>query len=66
MARQRIEVFNKNLKKRRFVSQKHGEIKLSVSSGTAKIMENDTIESLIDRADKAMYESKESQKRGNI
>ncbi|NLD36209.1 MAG: GGDEF domain-containing protein [Desulfatiglans sp.] len=62
MARQRIEVFNKNLKKRRFVSQKHGEINLSVSSGTAQIMESDTIESLIDRADKAMYESKESQK----
>ncbi len=62
MARQRIEVFNKNLKKRRFVSQKHGEISLSVSAGTAKVMENDTIESLIDRADKAMYELKERQK----
>ena len=60
MAQQKIEVFNKNLKKRRFVSQKHGEINLSVSAGTAKVVENDTIESLIDRADKAMYEIKES------
>jgi diguanylate cyclase len=60
MAQQKIDVFNKNLKKRRFVSQKHGEITLSVSAGTAKVMENDTIESLIDRADKAMYEIKES------
>ena len=59
MANERIELFNKNLKKRHFVSQKHGEIKLSVSAGTAKIMENDTIETIIDRADKAMYESKQ-------
>ncbi|NLA75973.1 MAG: GGDEF domain-containing protein [Deltaproteobacteria bacterium] len=64
MARQKIEVFNKNLKKRRFVSKKHGEIDLSVSAGAAKIMENDTVESLIDRADKIMYELKESWKRG--
>jgi diguanylate cyclase len=62
MARQRIEVFNKNLKKRRSVSQKHWEINLSVSSGTAKIMEGDTIESLIDRADKAMYVSRRARK----
>jgi diguanylate cyclase len=59
MANERIDVFNRNLKKRRFVSQKHGEVKLSVSAGTSKIMENDTIESLIDRADKAMYDSKQ-------
>ncbi len=58
MAKQRIDIFNKNLKKRRFVSQKHGEINLAVSAGSAKIIENDTIESIIDRADKAMYESK--------
>ena len=59
MANERINLFNKNLKKRRFVSQKHGEVKLSVSAGISKIMENDTIESLIDRADRAMYESKQ-------
>lgn len=59
MAKEKIEIFNKNLKKRRFVSQKHGEIKLSVSAGTAKVMESDSIESIIDRADKAMYESKQ-------
>ncbi len=61
MARQRIEIFNKNLKKRRFVSQKHGEINLSVSAGTTNIMENDTIATLINRADKAMYDSKQKQ-----
>ena len=59
MAKEKIELFNKNLKKRRFVSQKHGEIKLSVSAGTANVEENDTIESIIERADKAMYESKQ-------
>ena len=60
MAQERINIFNKNLKKRRFVSQKHGEIQLSISAGTAKVMEGDTIESMIDRADKAMYESKQA------
>ena len=59
LARQRIEIFNKNLKKRRFVSQKHGEINLSVSAGTTNVMEDDTIETMIDRADKAMYDSKQ-------
>ena len=59
LANKKIEVFNTNLKKRRFVSKKHGEVKLSVSAGAAKVMENDTIESMIDRADKAMYETKQ-------
>lgn len=59
MAKEKIDIFNMNLKKRRFVSKKHGEVKLSVSSGMAKVMENDTIESMIDRADRAMYESKQ-------
>jgi diguanylate cyclase len=59
MAKEKIEIFNRNLRKRRFVSQKHGEVKLSVSAGVARVMEDDTIESLIDRADKAMYDSKQ-------
>ncbi len=63
MAQERIALFNRNLKKRRFVSQKHGEIKLSVSAGTAKAMDGDTIESIIDRADKAMYEAKQARKK---
>ena len=58
-ARERISNFNKNLKKRRFVSHKAGEIKLSVSAGTTMALKNDTFESLIERADKAMYESKQ-------
>ena len=59
MAKEKIDIFNMNLKKRRFVSKKHGEIKLSVSAGAAKVIEGDTIESIIDRADKSMYESKQ-------
>ena len=59
MADEKIGIFNRNLKKRRFMSRKHGEIKLSVSTGSAKVLENDTIGSIIDRADKAMYESKQ-------
>ena len=59
MGIEKIDIFNRNLKKRRFVSKKHGEIKLSVSAGIATVMENDTIESLIYRADKAMYKTKQ-------
>lgn len=62
MAMERIELFNKNLKKRRFVSKKHGEINLSVSAGTTTVIDKDTVETIIDRADKAMYDTK--QKRG--
>ena len=58
MARERISKFNKNLKKRRFVSHKAGEVKLSVSAGTATVTYRDTKESVIERADKAMYEVK--------
>lgn len=58
MARERILKFNKNLKKRRFVSHKAGEVKLTVSAGIATVMEKDTLESVIERADKAMYEIK--------
>lgn len=59
MADERITNFNQNLKKRRFVSHKHGEVNLGVSAGTATIREDDTLETIIDRADKAMYESKQ-------
>lgn len=58
MALDRISKFNKNLKKRRFVSHKAGEVDLSVSAGTATVNETDTIESIIGRADKAMYDVK--------
>jgi len=59
MSNERIFNFNQHLKKRRFVSHKHGEINMSVSAGTAIILESDTPETIIDRADNAMYESKQ-------
>jgi len=59
MARERIADFNKNLKKRRFVSHKAGEINLTVSAGVAIFMEGDTAESVIERADKIMYAAKQ-------
>ena len=58
MARERILGFRKNLKKRRFVSYEKGEINLTVSTGLALAREGDTVESLIERADRAMYASK--------
>jgi diguanylate cyclase (GGDEF)-like protein len=59
MARDRIADFNKNLKKRRFVSHKAGEINLTVSAGIATLIESDTVESVIERADTAMYTAKQ-------
>ncbi len=62
MAKERIASFRKNLKKIRFKSYKKGEIDISVSSGIALANNEDTPETLIDRADKAMYASKEKSK----
>jgi diguanylate cyclase len=59
MAKERIADFNKNLKKRRFVSHKAGEVNLTVSAGLAIYTEGDTAESVIERADKAMYAAKQ-------
>jgi diguanylate cyclase (GGDEF)-like protein len=59
MARERVADFNRNLKKRRFVSHKAGEINLTVSAGIATFVEGDTVESVIERADTAMYAAKQ-------
>ena len=59
MASERIMNFGKNLKKRRFVSYKKGDINISASAGIAMVMEGDTPESFIERADKSMYASKQ-------
>jgi diguanylate cyclase len=59
MARDRVLDFNRNLKKRRFVSHKAGEINLTVSAGSASFIDGDTAESVIERADKAMYAAKQ-------
>ncbi len=59
MARERVADFKKNLKKRHFVSHKAGEINLTVSAGISVFLEGDTAESVIERADKAMYSTKQ-------
>jgi diguanylate cyclase (GGDEF)-like protein len=59
MAREKILAFRKNLKRRKFVSYKEGEINLTVSAGIALAMEGDTPETLMERADKAMYAMKQ-------
>ena len=58
MCLDRIAVFRENLKKRRFVSYKEGEINLTVSAGATQVCEGDTTEIIIERADSAMYASK--------
>jgi len=59
MARKRINVFNSNLKKRKFVSYKEGEVAINVSSGISIVKEGDNPESLIARADQEMYAVKQ-------
>jgi diguanylate cyclase (GGDEF)-like protein len=60
MAHQRIANFRKNLAKKHFVSHKKGEITISVSAGIAVARSEDIPESLLDRADQAMYKEKQS------
>jgi len=62
MARERLIDFKKNLKKRRFVSHRTGEINLTVSAGISVFMEGDTAGNIIERADKAMYSAKQGNK----
>lgn len=62
MARERLIDFKKNLKKRRFVSHRTGEINLTVSAGISVFMEGDTAANIIERADKAMYAAKQGNK----
>jgi len=62
MAKERLTDFKKNLKKRRFVSHKAGEINLTVSAGISVFTEGDTAEHVIERADKAMYAAKQGNK----
>ncbi len=58
MARERISGFRVNLGKRRFTSYKRGDIRVTVSAGISVAAHGDTPESVLERADKAMYEDK--------
>jgi diguanylate cyclase len=58
MAWDKVIAFRKNLAKRRFVSHKAGEVQVRVSAGIATSQAGDTAETVIERADKAMYASK--------
>ncbi len=62
MASERVNTFKKNLSRIRFVSHKKGEINVKVSAGVAQISKGDTKESIIERADQAMYTDKYSKK----
>ncbi|MBN2062806.1 MAG: GGDEF domain-containing protein [Deltaproteobacteria bacterium] len=60
MAEERIIKFRKNLKKRKFVSYKVGKLDINVSSGVTLALKGDNLESLLERADDAMYELKKN------
>jgi diguanylate cyclase len=58
MARQKVLAFKKILAKRRFVSHKSGQVQVNVSAGIAISTPGDTPETLVERADRAMYDAK--------
>lgn len=58
MAGERILKFNRNLRRIRFTSYAKGDIHITVSSGIALVMEGDGTEDLLERADRAMFDSK--------
>ena len=55
MAREKILLFRKNLRRIRFTSYAKGDIPITVSAGIALAKEDDTPETLVGRADKMMY-----------
>jgi diguanylate cyclase (GGDEF)-like protein len=58
MARGKVLAFKKILAKRRFVSHKSGPVQVNVSAGIAIARPGDNPETLIERADRAMYDAK--------
>ncbi|MBW1723036.1 MAG: GGDEF domain-containing protein [Deltaproteobacteria bacterium] len=62
MAKERILTFRKNLAKIRFTSYAKGDIPITVSAGISLARKGDTVESLIARADKVMYNQKQKKK----
>jgi diguanylate cyclase len=58
LARDKIMAFMKNLQRLRFTSHARGDITVSVSPGIAMVKPGDTVEALVERADRAMYEVK--------
>jgi diguanylate cyclase len=58
MARGKVLAFKKILAKRRFVSHKSGQVQVDVSAGIAISAPGDTPETLVERADRAMYAAK--------
>lgn len=62
MALERILKFRDNLKRIRFTSHAKGDIHVTVSAGIALSVDGDTPECLIERADTALYESKQKKR----
>ena len=58
MAQQNIRIFKENFRKKKFFSQKGGDIKVDVTAGIAIAQAGERAEDLIHRADMAMYDLK--------
>ena len=58
LAREKIMAFMKNLQRLRFTSHARGDITVGVSPGVAMVKPGDTAETILERADQAMYEVK--------
>jgi diguanylate cyclase (GGDEF)-like protein len=58
MAEEKIRLFQTNLRKRRFVSQEKGDLQLTVSAGVSISQPDDSEETVLARADMAMYAEK--------
>ncbi|MFZ0448747.1 MAG: GGDEF domain-containing protein [Desulfatiglandaceae bacterium] len=63
MAMERLSNFRRNLAKRRFVSYKKGPVDITVSAGISLAESEDSLESVLDRADRAMYAEKKNQEK---
>ncbi len=61
MAKERLSNFKRNLAKRRFVSYKKGPVDITVSAGVSTAEPGESLESVLDRADHAMYAEKQNQ-----
>ena len=62
LARERIMIFHNNFKKKRFRSAETGIVDVTVSIGIAQFKHGESVNSLINRADKEMYLSKKKKK----
>ncbi len=58
MAETRLDIFRENLKKRKFKSRRKGDVLVTISAGIVVPKQGDTVQTILERADRAMYMDK--------